>query len=122
MKNKISIKIAAYNPQIMRYFQLFIAKTKNFSARNAICGTGLSDYVAGRLVKLFQALPKDLEVAMVEEVKVSWMEAHHLHGKDSEVPNFPGKAELVAFFSWFDFCDDLIKVMYKQVYNTIQYF
>lgn len=46
---------------------------------------------------------------MMEEVKVNWIEAHHLHSSGSHLPEFPGKSELVAFFSWFDFCDNLVK-------------
>ena len=68
----------------------------------------MPEFISTRLTRLFSSLPPDLELAMIEEVKVNWMEAHHLHAAGSHLPDFPGKAELVSFFSWLDFCDDLV--------------
>lgn len=70
----------------------------------------LVSVIAKRLQRLFDAIPGDVEVAMIEEIKVTWMEAHHfLDSKTgAKLPDFPGKSELVMFFSWIDFCDDLV--------------
>ncbi len=39
----------------------------------------LTYYFPGeRLCSLFDAIPSDVEAAMVEEVHVNWVEAHHL--------------------------------------------
>lgn len=79
------------------------------SALNAVQGTEMLPTLVGRLVRLFEAIPLDLDIGMIEEVRVNWAEAHHFHAQSSSVPDFPGKTELVAFYSWLDFCDSLIK-------------
>ena len=83
-------------------------------AYDAVTGTALCDVTAGRLSSALDALDEafssdPFNVSHVEEIKVSWIEAHHLldpQGRNSK--DFAGKTELVAFFSWLDFCDDII--------------
>ena len=83
-------------------------------AYDAVTGTALCDVTTGRLSAALDALDDafssdPFNVSHVEEIKVSWIEAHHLlapQGRDNK--DFAGKTELVAFFSWLDFCDDMI--------------
>ncbi len=80
----------------------------------------LAKSLAGRLCQLFDAIPAEAEVTMVEEVKVNWMEAHHLHSSgQSGLPEFNGKSELVAFFSWLDFCDSLVKASERVIAEAL---
>ena len=83
-------------------------------AYDAVTGTALCDVTTGRLSAALDALDDafssdPFNVSHVEEIKVSWIEAHHLlapQGRNNK--DFAGKTELVAFFSWLDFCDDMI--------------
>ena len=80
------------------------------AARNAVEGSKLHESMAERLIELYTCLPVDrIDAAMIEEVRVNWIEAHHLHDKSGILAEFPGKSELVSFFSWLDFCDNLVK-------------
>lgn len=37
-----------------------------------------SKIIGKRLQTLFSSIPSDVEAAMVEEIRVNWVEAHHL--------------------------------------------
>lgn len=74
------------------------------AADNAVQGTALCSQLSDRLSSLFVALPTEkLEPGHVEDVKVTWMHAHHLHKKDEE----GDRPELISFFSWLDYVDDV---------------
>lgn len=95
------------------------------AAYDAVTGTALCDVTAGRLSSALDALDEafasdPFNVSHVEEIKVSWMEAHHLlapRGRDGK--DFAGKTELVAFFSWLDFCDDLISKSHPVIRDSL---
>ncbi len=81
------------------------------AAANAAEGTDLAEVVGGRLAALYDAIPQEVDAAMVEEVRVNWVEAHHLlqQGQQQQqqqqqqhsasLPEFEGKQELVGFYS-----------------------
>jgi hypothetical protein len=81
------------------------------SAQNAVEGTPLCRALTDRLASIFNAVPRDVSASSVEEIRVNWMEeAHHLQKTaSSDATDFKGRAELVAFFSWLDYCDTLVK-------------
>ena len=95
------------------------------AAFDAVQGTEICSQTAGRLGSSMSALDEcflkqPFEVSHIEEIKVSWMEAHHLfraskYGSD----DFYGKQELVAFFSWFDYCDDLVDRAHSTIADEI---
>ena len=47
-------------------------------------GTSFCSVITDRLTMLFKQIPKDLEIGMIEEVKVNWIEAHHLHSQGED--------------------------------------
>lgn len=62
------------------------------AASNAVDGTPLCAFVTKRLTRLFEAVPMDADLAMVEEVRVNWVEAHHLHSHGSKLPGKQGES------------------------------
>jgi len=99
------------------------------AAFDAVQGTDVCGLSARRLGDLLSALDDvylahPFDVGSIEEIKVSWMEAHHLFRPLSTSNNyqhedFSGKAELVAFFSWLDFCDDLVEKAHDVISDGI---
>jgi len=85
------------------------------AARHAVEDTPLATYAGQRLATLYAAAPlASVDAAMIESVKVNWARAHHLlaaanssREEEEPLPEFQGRSELVAFFSWLDYADDL---------------
>ena len=77
------------------------------AARNAIKQNYFPKKIIERLIYLFDSLPDELDPRYLQDFKVNWMEAYY-NLKPSD-PDFEGKVELMNFYTWFDFVDNLIR-------------
>ncbi|XP_047497545.1 FHF complex subunit HOOK interacting protein 2A-like isoform X2 [Penaeus chinensis] len=75
--------------------------------------TLLPHYLASRLVTASDAIPKDTEPALIEDIPLTEKsKGEALEGSDSEeeddVGEFPGRIEVIAFLNWLTFCDKFV--------------
>ena len=72
-----------------------------------------------RLAGLYSALPAAVDPARVEEIEVSWVQAHHYQAPELDDPTFIGRAELLQLFSFVDYLDQLTRQAHVFVASSL---
>jgi len=82
----------------------------DLAAQALVTGTAFMSILLGRLITFYNSIPNTVDPARLEEILVNWVQVHHYHSEEMEDPTFQGRSELLAFFSFLDFLDHLIRV------------
>merc|ERR1719154_271482 len=72
-----------------------------------------------RLITFYTSIPTTVDPARLEEILVNWVQVHHYQSQEMEDPTFLGRTELLAFFSFLDFLDHLIRVSHSFVAQSL---
>lgn len=91
----------------------------DLAAQALVTGSPFMSVLISRLVTFFTSIPTTVDPARLEEILVNWLQVHHYHSQDMEDPTFQGRTELLAFFSFVDFLDHLIRVSHSFVAQSL---
>jgi len=91
----------------------------DLAAQALVTGSPFMSVLISRLVTFFNSIPTTVDPARLEEILVNWLQVHHYHSQDMEDPTFQGRTELLAFFSFVDFLDHLIRVSHSFVAQSL---
>ncbi|XP_019357704.1 PREDICTED: protein FAM160B1 [Gavialis gangeticus] len=97
---------------------LLVSLPEPAAARCLIESTCLCELLTDRLATLYKALPQSVDPLDIETVEaINWGLDSYNYKEDASA--FPGKRALISFFSWFDYCDQLIKEAQKTAAVTM---
>jgi len=85
----------------------------DLAAQALVTGTSFMSTLLTRLITFYTSIPGAVDPARLEEILVNWVQVHHYHSEDMQDPSFQGRTELLAFFSFLDFLDHLIRVSHS---------
>jgi len=97
----------------MESLLLISSLESDLAAQALITGSPFLSMLLSRLTTLFTSIPEKVEPARIEEILVNWVQAHHHHSEEMQDPTFIGRTELLAFFSFLDFLDHLIRLSHS---------
>ncbi|XP_072342045.1 FHF complex subunit HOOK interacting protein 2A-like [Scyliorhinus torazame] len=79
------------------------------AARYMLESTALCRTLSDRLSDLCKLIPDSIEPGQVELLgRVNWR-SHYAASRVEDADSFPGKGAAMSFFSWLDYCDQLVK-------------
>ena len=93
----------------MESLSLIAALDNDLASKALIVDSPFISALLSRLNSLYRAVPESVEAARLEEIVVNWLQVHHYHSPDMEDPTFTGRSELLAFFSFVDYLDQLVR-------------
>lgn len=97
---------------------LLCASLPEKSSADCIVGnTNFADFLAERLCLLYNALPLSMDPVDVDTVEAKW--GLDLSSDSDDTNTFPGKRQLISLLSWYDYCDQVIKVAYSSVGDAV---
>ncbi|XP_025066254.1 protein FAM160B1 isoform X2 [Alligator sinensis] len=97
---------------------LLVSLPEPAAARCLTESTCLCELLTDRLATLYKALPQSVDPLDIETVEaINWGLDSYNYKEDASA--FPGKRALISFFSWFDYCDQLIKEAQKTAAVTM---
>ncbi|XP_078095849.1 FHF complex subunit HOOK interacting protein 2A-like [Mustelus asterias] len=71
--------------------------------------TALCRTLTNRLSDLYRLIPDSIDPGQVEALgRVNWR-SHYAASRAEDADSFPGKEAVMSFFSWLDYCDQLVK-------------
>jgi len=91
----------------------------DLAAQALITGSSFMPLLLSRLTNFYASIPSSVDPARLEEILVNWVQVHHYHSQEMEDPTFLGRTELLAFFSFLDFLDHLIRVSHTFVAQSL---
>ncbi|GCC20763.1 hypothetical protein chiPu_0019330 [Chiloscyllium punctatum] len=75
--------------------------------------TALCQTLADRLSDLYRLIPDSVDPGQVESLgRVNWR-SHYAASNVEDAESFPGKKAVASFFSWLDYCNQLVKEAHK---------
>ncbi|XP_071827614.1 FHF complex subunit HOOK interacting protein 2A-like isoform X2 [Apostichopus japonicus] len=97
---------------------LLCASLPEKSSADCIVGnTHLADFLAERLCLLYNALPLSMDPVDVDSVEAKW--GLDVSSDADDTNAFHGKRQLISLVSWFDYCDQVIKVAYSSIGDAV---
>ncbi|XP_019411021.1 PREDICTED: protein FAM160B1 [Crocodylus porosus] len=97
---------------------LLVSLPEPAAARCLMESTCLCELLTDRLATLYKALPQLVDPLDIETIEaINWGLDSYNYKEDASA--FPGKRALISFFSWFDYCDQLIKEAQKTAAVTM---
>ncbi|XP_069773895.1 FHF complex subunit HOOK interacting protein 2A-like isoform X6 [Narcine bancroftii] len=87
---------------------LLVTLPEEMAARYMVQNTALCRTLADRLSDLYKLIPEGIDPGQVESLgRVHWR-SHGAASSGEDEESFPGKGAMVTFFSWLDYCNDLV--------------
>ncbi|XP_072122438.1 FHF complex subunit HOOK interacting protein 2A-like isoform X1 [Mobula birostris] len=92
---------------------LLVTLPEEVAARYVVEGTALCSMLANRLSDLYKLIPESIDPGQIESLeRVNWR-SQDITSKGEDAASFPGKEVVVAFFTWLDYCDQLVREAHK---------
>jgi len=91
----------------------------DLAAQALVTGSPFMAVLLSRLITFYTSIPTTVDPARLEEILVNWVQVHHYQSQEMEDPTFQGRTELLAFFSFLDFLDHLIRVSHSFVAQSL---
>ncbi|XP_067857496.1 FHF complex subunit HOOK interacting protein 2A-like isoform X1 [Heptranchias perlo] len=92
---------------------LLVMLPEEGAARYMVESTALCRTLTDRLSDLYKLIPDSIHPGEVELLgRVNWR-SHYAASHMEDAESFPGKGAVVAFLSWLDYCDQLVKEAHK---------
>ena len=99
----------------MESLSLIAALDNDLASRALVMDSYFIPSLLSRLCSLFRAIPASVEPSRLEEIVVSWVQVHHYHSPEMEDPTFIGRSEVLTFFSFVDYLDQLVRQSHSLV-------
>ena len=93
----------------MESLSLIAALDNDLAAKALVMDSPFVSSLLSRLCSLFRAIPDSVDPARLEEIVVNWLQVHHYQSPEMEDPTFVGRSELLTFFSFVDYLDQLVR-------------
>ncbi|XP_067879045.1 FHF complex subunit HOOK interacting protein 2A-like isoform X2 [Heterodontus francisci] len=92
---------------------LLVTLPEEVAARYMVESTALCRTLTDRLSDLYRLIPDSVDPGQVELLgRVNWR-SHYAGSHVEDAESFPGKGAVMSFFSWLDYCDQLVKEAHK---------
>jgi len=103
----------------MESLSLIAQLESDLAAKSLVMDSPFLPALTSRLVSLFRSIPDEIDPARLEEIQVNWMQVHHYQAPEMEDPTFVGRAELLSFFSFVDYLDQLVRQSHTFVSSSL---